>query len=69
MKNLQRKEVLTQSRWRSKPTWIVTLGFLGFVLKTYFDIEITKYDHLVEGLLLLATAWGLFNNPTDSENF
>lgn len=64
-----RKAILVQSRWRSKPLWIASFSLLGFVLKTYFDIEIPKFDTLVEMVLLIASLLGIFNSPTDSENF
>lgn len=69
MKNLIRKEVLVQSRWRSKPLWVATLSLLSFVLKNYFGIEIPKYDVLVEMVLLVLTLAGIFNSSTDSQNF
>ena len=69
MKNFIRKEVLVQSRWRSKPLWIASFSLLGFVLKTYFDIEIPKYDTLIEMILLVATLFGIFNSSTDAKNF
>jgi hypothetical protein len=69
MKSLIRKEVLVQSRWRSKPLWIASFSLVSFVLKTYFDIEIPKYDILVEMVLLVATLLGIFNSSTDSQNF
>ena len=69
MKNLIRKEVLVQSRWRSKPLWIATFSLTGLILKTYFEIEIPKYDLLVEMILSILTLAGIFNSSTDSENF
>ena len=69
MKNLTRKEVLVQSRWRSKPLWIATFSLIGLILKTYFEIEIPKYDLLVEMILSILTLAGIFNSSTDSENF
>ena len=53
----------TQKRYRSKAAWVTTLAFLGFILKNYFKIELVEYDMLVEGILGLATVWGIFNNP------
>ena len=69
MKTLIRKEVLVQSRWRSKPLWVASFSLLGFILKTYFDIEIPKFDILVEMILLVAATLGIFNSPTDSQKF
>lgn len=69
MKNLVRKEVLIQSRWRSKPLWVATFSLISLVLKTYLDIEIPKYDLLVEMVLSVLTLAGIFNSSTDSQNF
>lgn len=69
MKNLIRKEVLVQSRWRSKPLWGATFAFIGFVLKNYFDIELAHFDTTVEMLMVILTLAGVFNSSTDSENF
>ena len=69
MKNLTRKQVLTQSRWRSKPLWIASFSLISFVLKTYLDIDIPKFDTLIEMVLLIATLLGIFNSSTDAEKF
>lgn len=69
MKNLITKEVLIQSRWRSKPLWVASFSLIGFVLKTYFDYEIPKYDILIDMILLVLTLAGIFNSSTDSKNF
>lgn len=58
-----------QSRWRSKAAWVATITLVTFVVKTYFNIEIPKVDELVDLILLAATAWGVFNNPTDKTGY
>lgn len=56
-------------RLKSKAAWATTFGFIFFILKTYLGIEIPKADELVNGILLLGTVWGIWNNPTNSSNF
>ena len=58
-----------QNRFRSKTAWlsVITLGL--FVAKTYFNIEIPEADKLVDLLLLTASTLGIFNNPTDKDNY
>lgn len=58
-----------QSRWRSKTAWIATLSLLLFVLKTYFKIDLQEADKLIELMLLCASAWGIFTNPTNREGW
>jgi uncharacterized membrane protein len=54
-----------QNRLRSKPLWIAVFSLIFFVLKTYMNIEIPKGDELVNLILIVATLFGVFNNPTD----
>ena len=58
-----------QSRFRSKYAWTALISLIIFVLKTYFDIELRNSDQLVNLLLIAASAFGIFNNPTDSDKF
>ncbi|HEY9060937.1 MAG TPA: holin [Pseudobacteroides sp.] len=58
-----------QSRWRSKAAWVSTITLIVFVLKTYFKVEVPKVDELIDLVLLAATAWGVFNNPTNKKGF
>jgi hypothetical protein len=58
-----------QSRWRSKAAWSVTLAFILFFVKTYLKIEVTEADKLVEGIIAVATVWGIFNNPVNKGGF
>lgn len=58
-----------QSRWRSKAAWISTISLILFILKTYANIDIPQIDTLVNSILTVATAWGIFNNPTDAEKY
>jgi len=75
--NMQLKEkkreptttITMQNRLRSKALWLAIFSFTIFVLKTYFDIEIPKADELMNGILLIATLLGIFNNPTSRYKF
>ena len=69
MKKTTRQFVSVQSRWRSKPLWIATFSFIGFVLKNHFDIELAHFDTTVEMLMIILTLAGVFNSSTDAENF
>jgi hypothetical protein len=48
-------------RWRSKRAWIATFGLVLFVVKTYTEIEIKDADELLDLLLLVGAAWGIFD--------
>ena len=58
-----------QSRLKSKVVWTSTATLIIFVLKNYFNFELPKYNELLDLILILATALGVFNNPCDSEKF
>lgn len=69
MSNLIDKLNGTQSRWRSKLAWTSTLSLIVFIIKHYTDYEIQKIDELVDLILTVLTALGLFNNPTRSDSY
>ena len=58
-----------QNRLRSKALWTAVFAFALFVSKTYFNYEIQEGNTLVDGILLILTLAGIFNNPVDKENF
>ena len=58
-----------QNRLHSRALWMAVLAFILFVSKTYFNYEIPQGNELVEGILLIMTLAGIFNNPTDSKKF
>jgi uncharacterized membrane protein len=58
-----------QNRFRSKTAWIAVISLALFVTKNYTGIEIAEVDRLVELILVTLTALGVFNNPTDKENY
>lgn len=58
-----------QSRFRSKIVWTSIFSLIIFVLKNYFGYEIPKVDEFIDLILVLATVLGVFNNPTNKEEF
>lgn len=58
-----------QSRWRSKTAWMALIALVLFIVKTYTNIEIPEVDKLVELILITATAFGVFNNPTSKDMY
>ena len=58
-----------QSRWRSKAAWMAALSLILFVSKTYFGYEIPEGDRFVDLILLVATAFGIWNNPERSDGY
>ena len=58
-----------QNRFRSKTAWGALLALILFILKKYFSIQISDADILIDLILLAASSFGIFNNPTDGENF
>jgi uncharacterized membrane protein len=58
-----------QSRWRSKTAWMSVISLVLFVLKTYFEIDLKEADKLIELTLICASCLGIFNNPTDKQNY
>ena len=58
-----------QSRFKSKAAWAATIALILFIAKNYFNIEIPKVDELLNLILIELSVLGIFNNPTDSENY
>jgi uncharacterized membrane protein len=58
-----------QNRLRSKALWTAVLAFMLLISKIVFKYEIPMGDELVNGVLGILTLAGIFNNPTDKENF
>ena len=64
----------TQSRWRSKGAWVSVAALVLFILKTYgllAPIGLTEdsFQELTTLIFAVAVAFGVFNNPTNSEGF
>jgi uncharacterized membrane protein len=68
---LENKIVLTQNRLRSPALWVSLSAFLLYVLKNVFklDIDSETWNTVVDMALIVLTAAGVFNNPTDKKNF
>ena len=65
---------MTQNRLRSKPSWVAIAALLGFILGNYglYDavgLNNESYQTLIELLLAVAAAVGVWNNPTDAEKW
>ena len=63
-----------QNRLKSKAAWVAIFALLGFVLGNWGLFEVIgltneTWQQLVELLLAALAAFGIFNNPTDSEHF
>ena len=63
-----------QSRWRSKAAWASVAALVLFILKTYGLLEpigLTEdsFQELTTLIFAVAVAFGIFNNPTNSDGF
>ena len=58
-----------QSRFRSKAAWVAVISLVLFILKTYYKFELPEADTLIDLILITASTLGIFNNPTDKENY
>ena len=63
-----------QNRFHSKVAWMAVVALLGFILGNYglYDaIGLTDktFQTMVDLIFAVLGAFGIFNNPTDSENF
>ena len=63
-----------QQRWKSKAAWTALAALILFILQNYGLLEwigltADGYKELVTRVLAALTAFGIFNNPTDSEKF
>lgn len=66
MSELQNK---TQLRWRSPVAISAVLMLLFFVAKNWIGIDIPMFDKFIELLLAAGLAIGIFNNPTNSQDW
>lgn len=63
-----------QSRWRSRAAWASLLGLLGLIFSHYglyesLGITGDTWQTITNALLGALVAFGVLNNPTDSEHF
>lgn len=67
------KEVIPQSRFKSKVAWTSIAALVLFILKNYgllapLGLTEQSFSDLVTLILAVAIAFGVFNNPTDKNN-
>lgn len=63
-----------QNRFRSKAAWVAVAAIIGFVLGNWGLFEVIgltdeTWKTLVDLILAALAAFGVFNNPTDAQNF
>lgn len=63
-----------QNRLKSKAAWVAVFAILGFVLGNWglferIGLTDETWQQLVELILAALAAFGVFNNPTDRDNF
>ena len=63
-----------QNRLKSKAAWLAIFALLGFVFGNWGLFEAVgltddTWQKLVELVLAALAAFGVFNNPTESEHF
>jgi uncharacterized membrane protein len=64
---------MIQNRWKSPVLWTSLAALLYFLLKTFGLLEwigISKddFDELTSLIIAVLAAFGVINNPTDSQN-
>lgn len=67
------QNISTQSRWKSWALWVSVLGLAGLICQSVglFDkigLDTDEWDMIITSLGCVLTAFGIVNNPTDSEN-
>lgn len=55
-------------RLRNPRPWIATFSLLLFVLKTYFNVEIPHSNALIDLILAVLGAWGVWINPDGKDD-
>jgi uncharacterized membrane protein len=65
---------MTQSRWTSKAAWASLLGFVGLILCNFglydkLGITADTWQTLVNALLSVLVAFGIFNDPTSKDTY
>lgn len=56
-------------RLKSKVAWASLFSLIVFVLKNYFNYELPLADDLINLILVTATAFGIWNDPTNRKEF
>jgi hypothetical protein len=65
---------MKQNRFRSKAAWAALIVFIGCVLKTYglfkpLGLNPESYKESTDLLMVVAGAFGIWNNPESSDQF
>jgi uncharacterized membrane protein len=65
---------MKQNRFLSKGAWVAVAALIGFILGNYglynkIGLTNESYQTLVNLIFAALTALGIFNNPTDGQNF
>jgi uncharacterized membrane protein len=63
-----------QKRYFSKVAWVAIATLVLFVLKNWglltpLGLTETSYNELVDAILAILIAFGVFNNPTDVNHY
>lgn len=63
-----------QSRWKSPVAWgsvimLICLVCQSFGLYSYLGIEEDELTSILEGIISVLVVFGIFNNPTNKEEF
>ena len=61
---------MTQNRFKSWALWLSIAALVVWCVKTFWGLDISdKVAEFLDVLLPVLIAFGIVNNPTDSENF
>jgi uncharacterized membrane protein len=60
---------MKQPRWKSPVAWAAFAALIFFVVKYWVGYEIPMFDEFVTLALSAALAFGILNNPTQSDGF
>ena len=58
-----------QNRLKSPVLWMALAALFAFITKEWFGWEVPRLDEFMDLLLGVLVAFGVVNNPTDSEKF
>jgi uncharacterized membrane protein len=58
-----------QSRFRSKVAWMAIIALITFIVKNFLKIEIPNFDEFWTLVMAVLVALGVFNNPTNKDNY
>lgn len=62
--------MLFLKRFKSWALWVAIAALITFIVKTFSGVDITpEIDGLLNVLLPVLVAFGIVNNPADSQHF